>query len=202
MIWNKHNYTVQATSYKLQISKALTILPRPWWRLITCSLWLVACSCLTSCGVYSFSGTNIDPTIKTISIATFANNASNGPSFLSQQFTENFKDYFQRNTSLKLVPRDGDLQFEGQILAYDFAPAAIQQANGIDQAGANQLTIQVRVKFTNTKDPKQDFEETLQTTRSFPATRDIASVNSDQTALNELFRNLISDAFNKSVANW
>ncbi|WP_169513167.1 LptE family protein [Hymenobacter aerophilus] len=162
----------------------------------------MACSLLSGCGVYSFSGTNIDPTIKTISIATFANNASNGPAFLSQQFTESFKDYFQRNTSLKLVPRDGDLQFEGQLIAYDFAPAAIQQQNGVDQAGANQLTIQVRVKFTNTKDPKQDFEQTLQTTRSFPATRDIASVNSDQTALNELFRNLITEAFNKSVANW
>lgn len=165
-------------------------------------MWFAACSFLTGCSVYSFSGTNIDPTVKTISIATFANNASNGPSFLSQQFTESFKDYFQRNTSLKLVPRDGDLQFEGQLIAYDFAPAAIQQTNGVDQAGANQLTIQVRVKFTNSKDPKQDFEQTLQTTRSFPATRDIASVNSDQTALNELFRNLITDAFNKSVANW
>ncbi|RIY08652.1 hypothetical protein D0T11_13940 [Hymenobacter rubripertinctus] len=157
---------------------------------------------LSGCGVYSFSGTNIDPAVKTISISTFANNASNGPSFLAQRFTEDFKDYFQRNTTLKLVPRDGDLQFDGQIIAYDFAPAAIQQQNGQDQAGSNQLTIQVRVKFTNTKDPKQDFEQTLQTTRPFPATRDITSINNDPTALRELFRNIITDAFNKSVANW
>ncbi|WP_246559042.1 LptE family protein [Hymenobacter piscis] len=157
---------------------------------------------LSGCGIYSFSGTNIDPKVKTVSISTFANNASNGPSFLAQRFTEDFKDYFQRNTTLKLVPRDGDLQFEGQIIAYDFAPAAIQQQNGQDQAGANQLTIQVRVKFTNTQDPKQDFEQTLQTTRPFPATRDITSINNDATALRELFRNIITDAFNKSVANW
>ena len=204
MTSNKHK---AATSYKPQAASHRLRARSKSVRLAACSLqliaWLVACSFLVSgCGVYSFSGTNIDPTVKTISIATFANNASNGPSFLSQQFTESFKDYFQRNTSLKLVPRDGDLQFEGQILAYDFAPTAIQQTDGRDQAGANQLTIQVRVKFTNSKDPKQDFEQTLQTTRSFPATRDIASVNSDQTVLNELFRNIITDAFNKSVANW
>ncbi|WP_045687500.1 LptE family protein [Hymenobacter sp. AT01-02] len=157
---------------------------------------------LGGCAVYSFNGTTLDPSIKTISISTFANNANNGPSFLAQRFTEEYKDYFQRNTSLKLVPRDGDLQFDGQIIAYDFAPAAIQQQNGQDLAGANQLTIQVRVKFTNTKDPKQDFEETFQTTRPFPATRDITSINNDPTALRELFRNIITDTFNKSVANW
>lgn len=157
---------------------------------------------LSACGVYSFNGTSINPDVKTISIATFANNSNNGPSFLPQRFTEDFKDYFQRNTTLKLVPRDGDLQFEGQIIAYDFAPAAIQQQNGQDLAGANQLTIQVRVKFTNTKDPKQDFEETLQTTNPFPATRDITSINNDPAVLRLLFRNIITDAFNKSVANW
>ncbi|UYZ63930.1 LptE family protein [Hymenobacter weizhouensis] len=168
-------------------------------RLVACSLLI---SFLSACGVYSFTGTNIDPSVKTISILTFANNANNGPSFLAQRFTEDFKDYFQRNTTLRQAPRDGDLQFEGQIIAYDFAPAAIQQTGGQDQAGVNRLTIQVRVKFTNTKDSKQDFEQTFQSTRDFPATRDIASINNDPVALREVFRNIITDAFNKSVANW
>jgi len=207
MIWNKHSGELQAISDKPQASFKNKAAKACGLRLATCSFlaswWLIACSFLLSgCGIYSFSGTNIDPNVKTISISTFANNANNGPSFLGPRFTEDFKDYFQRNTSLKLVPRDGDLQFEGQIIAYDFAPAAIQQTNGQDQAGANQLTIQVRVKFTNTKDPKQDFEQTLQTTRPFPANRDITSINNDPTAVRELFRNLITDAFNKSVANW
>ncbi|WP_259404243.1 LptE family protein [Hymenobacter sp. HSC-4F20] len=177
MIWNKRNWGVGL-------------------------LLLLLLPLLSGCGVYSFSGTNIQPDVETISIATFANNANNGPSFLAQRFTEDFKDYFQRNTTLRLVPRGGDLQFEGEIIAYDFAPAAIQSTNGQDQAGANQLTIQVRVKFTNTKDPKQDFEQTLQTTQPFPATRDITSINNDPAALRILFRNIITDAFNKSVANW
>ncbi|TGE14500.1 LptE family protein [Hymenobacter elongatus] len=167
--------------------------------------WLVVLAflpLLAGCGVYSFTGTSIDPTVKTISIQTFQNTASNGPSFLSQRFTEEFKDYFQRNTSLKLVPRDGDLQFEGQIVAYDFAPAAIQNQNGVDQAGVNRLTMQVRVRFTNTKDPKQDFEQTFQGYGDFPATQDIARINNDPTALRRITTNVITDTFNKSVANW
>ncbi|SNC62012.1 Lipopolysaccharide-assembly [Hymenobacter gelipurpurascens] len=168
--------------------------------------WLVACFLLllslSGCSVYSFSGTNISPEIQTISISTFQNNANNGPSFLAQRFTEDFKDYFQRNTTLKQQARDGDLQFEGQIIAFDFAPAAIQQQNNQDIAGVNRLTIQVRVKYTNTKDPKQDFEQTFQSTRDFPASRDISSINNDPAALREVFRNIITDTFNKSVANW
>lgn len=157
---------------------------------------------LHGCSVYSFSGTNIDPEVKTISISTFQNNSSNGPSFLAQRFTEDFKDYFQRNTTLKLVPRDGDLQFEGAITAYDYAPAAIQNQNGIDQAGVNRLTIQVRVKYSNTKDPKQDFEQTFQSNGDFPADQDITRINNDPTATRRITQNIITDTFNKSVANW
>ncbi|TGE24177.1 hypothetical protein E5K00_02895 [Hymenobacter aquaticus] len=167
--------------------------------------WLVLLALLplfSGCSVYSFTGTSLDPAVKTISIQTFQNTASNGPSFLAQRFTEEFKDYFQRNTTLKLVPRNGDLQFEGQIVAYDFAPAAIQSQNGVDQAGVNRLTIQVRVRYTNTQDPKQDFEQTFQSYGDFPATQDIARINNDPVALRRIMLNIITDAFNKSVANW
>ncbi len=157
---------------------------------------------LGGCGIYSFNGTNIDPSVKTISIQTFPSSAPNAPASLSQRFTEDLKDYFQRNTTLKLVPRDGDLQFEGSIVAYDYAPAAIQQVGAVSQAGANRLTIQVQLRFTNTKDSKQDFEQTFQSQGDFASTQDIAAVNNDQSAVRNITRNIISDMFNKSVANW
>jgi hypothetical protein len=156
----------------------------------------------SGCGVYSFNGTSIDPSVKTFSIQTFQNNAPNAPAYLSQRFTEDIKDYFQRNTTLKLVPRDGDLQFEGAIAAYDFSPAQIQQSGGLPGAGANRLTIQVQLRFTNTKDTKQDFEQTFQSQKDFPSTQDIATVNNDLASVREITRNIISDMFNKSVANW
>jgi hypothetical protein len=157
---------------------------------------------LSGCGVYSFNGTNIDPAVRTFSIGTIQNNAPTGPSFLTQRFTEDLKDYFQRNTSLKLVPRDGDLQFEGNIVAYDFAPAAIQTVNGVDQAGSNRLTIQVKIRFTNTKDDKQSFDQLFQSFDDFPGNRNIATINSDPTAVRITINKIVTDIFNKSVANW
>ncbi len=157
---------------------------------------------LSGCGFYSFNGTNIDPAIRTISIQTIQNNSPTGPAFLTQRFTEDLKDYFQRNTNLKLVPRDGDLQFEGAIIAYDFAPAAIQKVDGVDQAGTNRLTIQVKIRFTNSKDDKQSFEQVFQSFDDYAASRDIGSINNDQTAVRTTTNKIITDIFNKSVANW
>jgi hypothetical protein len=165
-------------------------------------LMLSALPLLSGCGVYSFNGTNIDPSVKTISIQTFSNTAPNAPASLNQRFTEDLKDYFQRNTTLRLVPRDGDLQFEGSVVAYDYAPAAIQQVGTVSQAGTNRLTIQVQLRFTNTKNTKQDFEQTFQSQADFPSTQDIATVNNDPSAVRNITRNIISDMFNKSVANW
>ncbi|SFP93593.1 LptE family protein [Hymenobacter arizonensis] len=157
---------------------------------------------MSGCGIYSFNGTNIDPSIRTISIGTIQNNSPQGPAFLTQRFTEDLKDYFQQNTNLKMVPRDGDLQFEGNIVAYDFAPAAIQQVNGVDQAGSNRLTIQVSIRFTNTKDDKQSFEQLFQNFDDFPGSRNIATINSDPNAVRTTTTKIITDIFNKSVANW
>ena len=168
------------------------------------AIWLLWCLPILfgGCGIYSFNGTNIDPAVKTISITTFQNTAPNAPAYLSQRFTEDIKDYFQRNTTLRLVPRDGDLQFDGTITAYDFAPAAIQQAGTLPTAGANRLTIQIQLRFANTKDTKQDFEQTFQSQRDFASTQDIATINNDLASVREITRNIITDMFNKSVANW
>ena len=198
MTWSKFDFKRQAAGGRRQVFCQ----PTSWRFLLACSLLLTACSLLSSCGKYSFNGTNIDPAVRTISIATIQNNSPSGPAFLTQRFTEDLKDYFQRNTNLKLVPRDGDLQFDGNIVAYDFAPAAIQQVNGVSQAGSNRLTIQVKIRFTNTKDDKQSFEQVFQNFDDYAANRNIATINNDPTAVRTTTDKIITDIFNKSVANW
>ena len=54
---------------------------------ISCQLLAISFM-LTGCGIYSFNGTNIDPTVRTISIATIQNVTPQGPAFLTQRFTE------------------------------------------------------------------------------------------------------------------
>ncbi|MDQ4140982.1 MAG: LPS assembly lipoprotein LptE [Bacteroidota bacterium] len=164
------------------------------------SLFFWLAFALTGCGVYSFTGTNIDPAVKTMSVLNFENNSGQGPSNLTQLVSEEFRDFFQRNTNLKLVPQNGDLQFEGQILSFNFSPAALQKQGETDVASVNRLTISLQVRYRNSKDPKQDFEQSFSAFRDFQQNQNISSI--DNAALRPIIEQLVFDVFNKSLANW
>jgi len=54
-----------------------------------------------SCGTYSFSGASIPPEMKTISVQFFENTSALVVPYLSQQFTERFKNTDSRSIPLK-----------------------------------------------------------------------------------------------------
>lgn len=153
---------------------------------------------LQDCGVYSFSGTNIDPRIQTISISNFINEASLGPPDLSQRFTEALKQFFQNNTKLRLVNSGGDLQLEGSIVGYEVSPAAPTADN---RAALNRLIIRVNVSFVNTYNEKEDFEKVFASQPGdFNASTSLQSVESS--LVPELLDQIVLDIFNQTVTNW
>lgn len=156
--------------------------------------------CCSACGVYSFTGTSISPDIKTISIQNFENSAGEGPSNLTQIVTNNFKNYYQRNTNLTILQREGDLQLEGQIISFTLTPAAVQRDGNIDQATLNRLTLGIQIRFINTKDPEQDFDQQFTITEDFPQEVDITSI--PVASIDRMTERLVADVFNKTVANW
>jgi hypothetical protein len=175
--------------------------PFPVSRLPENRLLLILCCFLCvltyGCGVYSFTGASISPDVKTVSIQYFPNNAAVVQPILSQQFTEKLKEKFISQTSLALVDNSGDLQFEGAITAYDAAPTAIQ---GNETAALNRLTIRVNVKFTNTKDEKQNFETTFSRYADYDSKLTLSSV--EQELISQINTQLVDDIFNKAVVNW
>ena len=149
------------------------------------------------------TGASISPDVKTISIQTFYNNASLGPSNMSVLFTERIKDYFQQNTSLTLVDGNGDLQLDGYIDNYTITPV------GANASGNNQtadISEQTRIKITvyatyiNTKDGTFDFEKNFSFFRDFDQNTDLSA--NEQAFVEEIFEQIIIDIFNASVANW
>ncbi len=161
-------------------------------------LWLTFT--LSGCGVYSFTGTNIDPAIKSMSVLNFENNSGQGPSNLTQIVSEEFRNYFQRNSNLKLVQQTGDLEFEGQILSYNFSPAALQKQGQTDVASVNRLTVSIQVRYRNNKDPKQDFEQSFSAYSDFPQNQNVSQISDSQ--IRDIVERVVMDVFNKSLANW
>lgn len=153
---------------------------------------------LNACSVsYTTSGASISPAIKTISVQYFPNRAPNVPPTLSQTFTEALQQKFRSQTKLNLISGYGDVNFEGEISGYDIRPVSIQ-AN--ETAAQTRLTVTIRVRFTNTVEPEQDFDTSFSRYRDFPATQDISAV--EGSLLEEIIGELTEDIFNKAFVNW
>jgi len=151
----------------------------------------------TSCGVYSFTGASISPDVKTVSVEFFENVAPLINPNLSQVFTEKLKDIFIVQTNLTLTQKNGDLNFEGSITDYNIRPMNVQAGNQVAQ---NRLTISVRVTFTNTVEPKNDFEKTFTRFADFDASQTLSSVEAD--LVEQITEELTQDVFNEAVVNW
>jgi len=168
-------------------------------------LLLMLSASLYQCGVYSFSGASISPDIETVSIDFFYNEAGDGPPYLSQQFTEGLKEYFQNNTNLGIDNSgNGDLQFSGNIASFRYAPIAPTVGinnNAPDNAGLQRLTISIRVEYINTGDDTFDFDQQFSFYADYdPSTTSISAI--EPALVEEIFEQLYVDIFNASVANW
>ena len=153
---------------------------------------------ISSCRVsYSFTGASISPDVKTVSIEYFQNLSSLVNPALSSIFTEALKDRFVTQTSLNSVKGYGDLQFSGQITGYSISPIAIQ---GNEIAAKNRLTINIRVKFENSKDNKYNFDKTFSQFEDYNSDQDFPSVEAQ--LVKTIVDKLIDEIFNNSVANW
>ena len=166
--------------------------------------------CLTvlfsACKVeYSFTGTTLDYNVtNTFSVANFFNDSGGGPANMGQLFTEDLKDYFQRNTQLELIQNNGDLQFSGAITGYTISPQATvssTNANQPDRAGQMRVTIRVEVEFVNTKNEEENTKKTFSYFQDYdPSSTTLLEVESE--LVETIFEGIIQDIFTSTVANW
>lgn len=159
---------------------------------------IVVVAAFSSCRPHvSLSGASIPVEAKTISVGFFTNNTTLGAPSLSQRFTEKMRDVVSQQTNLALMPKDGDLQFEGYIADYAVSPVAIQSN---DQASLNRLTISVKVVYFNKFEPAKNFEQTFTRFADYNSTESISAKEPELVA--EIYRQLTEDIFNRAFNNW
>ena len=153
---------------------------------------------LHSCGIYSFTGTSIQPDVKTVTINYFEYLAPKVNPSLSNQLTEALQEKFIRLTKLELVDIDGDIEIAGAVTGYDVKASAIT-AN--EQAAQSRLTVNVKISFVNRKYPEESFEsKSFSAYQDFDATQSIDAV--EATLCEDIVEQLCEDIFNGTVANW
>ncbi len=159
-------------------------------------LFLIA-AFVTACGIYSFSGTSIAPDVSSITVFNFENRAIRINPSLSNELTETLKDKYKRMTKLKIEGDKGDLIVDGQITGYETTSIAVTAQ---EVAAQNRLTVTVKVTFTNTKYPKENFEKSFVAFEDFPSTTSLDAV--EGRLVESIVDKLTEDIFNATVANW
>lgn len=148
---------------------------------------------------YSFTGAGgVDYTkVRSISIKDFPNMAPLVYAPLSQQFTEELKDKYTRQTKLQMLREGGDLDLEGEITGYNFTSMTVTDGQ---YASQTRLTITVRVRYTNNTNPDDDFEQSFSAYDEFSNTQTIDQVQ-DQLCKG-IIKEIIDQIFNETIAKW
>lgn len=159
---------------------------------------LILLTSLLACKVQvTMSGQSIPENARTVMVKPFINQAPLANPLFAQQFSENLKNKFQRETKLELVGSNADLEFEGSISGYTVAPMAIQ---GNQTASTNRLTVTVTVSYTNNFDEEKNFTQSFSRFADFPANQTLSAV--EGTLLLDIQEQLSQDVFNRAFIDW
>jgi hypothetical protein len=166
-------------------------------------LAFLALPTLQSCISYSFTGASTNA--QSIQVEDFFNNTDLGPANLGQTFTNKLKQYFQQNSSLRVVAENGELQIEGTITQYGITPIAPVSGTASNQRGdpasLTRLTIAVRANYVDTINPENNFKDKMFSFYAdFPSAQDFNSVQ--ESLERKILDQIYIDIFNSTIANW
>ena len=152
---------------------------------------------LTSCGIYNFTETgqiNAD----TFQVNYFLNNAELVEPGIERTFTNELQDLIQNQTSLSLTNSNADLVYEGEITEFRISPMT---ATAQQTAAQNRLYVSINVRFTNRRNPEDDFERRFSHFYDYPANDQLTGAILN-TAIEEIYERITQDVFNASLAKW
>ena len=154
---------------------------------------------LTGCiPSFRMNGTAINYDIyKTIDISEFPIRAALVYPPLQQRVENKLLDYVTRQTRLQEVDGPADIELTGEITGYSLSPQAV----GTDAyATETRLTITVRVKYTDNKNPANNLDQTFSAYRQFSSSLMLTDVQDD--LCNQISEELVNLIFNATLGNW
>ncbi len=155
----------------------------------------IAAACSVS---YKFNGAALDYSVyKTVHVSNFPIRAALVYPPLQQTFENELLDYITRNTRLQTTDGAADLRIEGEITGYSLSPQAVTENA---YASKTRLTIQVRVKYTDTRQESNSVDQTFSAYRDFDASEMLSDVQ-DQLC-QEISKELVDLIFNATLGNW
>ncbi len=147
---------------------------------------------------YRFNGSAINYDIyRSIDITEFPIRAALVYPPLQQTFENKLLDYVTRQTKLQEIDGPADIEMSGEITGYSLSPQAV----GSDAyATETRLTISVRVKYVDNKNPTNNLDQTFTAYRQFSSSLMLTDVQDD--LCNQISEELVNLIFNATLGNW
>ena len=154
---------------------------------------------INSCSIsYKFNGASVDYNlVKTISVQDFPNYAKLVYPTLSATFSDALRNKFIRQTRLKMVNNNADLEIEGEITGYDVKGLAVKPDA---YASMTELSVTVKVRYTNNKRPSDDLEQSFTSSQPFSNTQTLDQVQDE--LIPQIIDDLVDQIFNTTLGNW
>ena len=155
---------------------------------------------INSCSIsYQFNGASVDyNVVKTISIQDFPNHAQLVVPTLSATFSDALRNKYIRQTRLRIVDNNADLELEGEITGYDVKGLAVREDAF---ASMTELSITVRIRYVNNKKQGDDLNN-----RSFTSSQPFSNTSTLDQVQDELITKIVDDLidkiYNATLGNW
>jgi len=108
------------------------------------------------------------------------------------------RDSYTKQTRLQLLKKGGDLHLEGEIVGYQLTPLAISADS---YASQTKLTLTIRVRFTNDKNPEEDIDnKTYSAFQTFDSSKLLTSVQ--DALVKQMISDIVDNIYNDTVARW
>lgn len=152
-----------------------------------------------SCRIsYKFNGAALDYSVyRTIHVSNFPIRAALVYPPLQQTFENELMEYITRNTRLQMVDGSSDLSIEGEITGYSLSPQAVTEDA---YASRTRLTITVRVKYSDTKNEKNDIDQSFSAYRDFDSSEMLTDVQDE--LCQTISKEIVELIFNATLGNW
>ena len=157
---------------------------------------LLLSSCRISMGLSPISSIDYSK-VKTVSIATFQNQAEYVYAPLAIEFNQKLKDMFIQQTRLQMVNSGGDLEIDGEITGYN------QYNESVDASGFSskvKLTLTVNVRYVNNTNHEEDFEQKFSAFQTYDSSKLLTQVQDE--LITVMVKDITEQIFNATVANW
>ena len=152
---------------------------------------------VSSCGVYSMRMIADDSGAETFSVDYFKPQTPKATQVFTARFTDEFRDFINDQSSLTWVNEKGDLRFEGAVTGYQVRTKGVQSD---ETASLNELSITVKVKYTNTIEEDKSFEKSFTKFALYNSSQELFEV--EEELWNDIIEQLLQAVYNESLGNW